>query len=190
MQVARFQALCIHTCCPSFFQFSCKSVFLVAVCLRWCKVLKSVPGVQPQLYVDNFKCDHFRVLLGCLQFRLCLLTFVVSFVCLRPCMSLPHCMALKPLSLLRMRTAFVRAVLSGALTLATPGAVPSLLEGLVGWTLAIMWSGSCVDIWPESRMCMSHIYGLLGVVSAGTPRHVPFTVLFLVLPLSWASLAF
>ena len=90
----------------------------------------------------------------------------------------------------KLRTAFVRAVLSGALTLATPGAVPSLLEGLVGWTLAIMWSGSCVDIWPESRICMSHIYGLLGVVSAGTPRHVPFTVLFLVLPLSWASLAF
>ena len=32
----------------------------------------------------------------------------------------------------KLRTAFVRAVLSGALTLATPGAVPSLLECLLG----------------------------------------------------------
>ena len=33
---------------------------------------------------------------------------------------------------------------------------------------------------------MSHTTnGLLGVVSAGTPRDVPFTELFLVLPLSW-----
>ena len=49
----------------------------------------------------------------------------------------------------KQRTAFVRAVLSGGLTLATPGAVPSLLEGLLGVTLAVMWSGSCVDIWPR-----------------------------------------
>ena len=33
-------------------------VFLVAVCLRWCKVLESVPGVQPQLYVVKFKCGQ------------------------------------------------------------------------------------------------------------------------------------
>ena len=166
-----------------------------AVCLRWCKVLKSVPGVQPQLYVDNFKCDHFRVLPRVLAVPALPLDFCGKLRLLKTMHVLAalhgaEASVVAQDGLRKLRTAFVRAVLSGALTLATPGAVPSLLEGLVGWTLAIMWSGSCVDIWPESRMCMSHIYGLLGVVSAGTPRHVPFTVLFLVLPLSWASLAF
>ena len=51
-------------------------------------------------------------------------------------MSLPHCMALKYSAvaqdgLKKLRTAFVRAGMSGGLTLATPGKVPSLLEGLV-----------------------------------------------------------
>ena len=75
---------------------------------------------------------------GCWQFRLCLLTLVVSFVCLRPCMHVlaalhgAEASVVAQDGLRKLRTAFVRAVLSGALTLAAPGAVPSLLEGLVG----------------------------------------------------------
>ena len=31
-------------------------VFIVALCLPWCRALESIPGVWPQLYADNLKC--------------------------------------------------------------------------------------------------------------------------------------
>ena len=31
-------------------------IFIVALCVPWCRALESIPGVRPQLYADNLKC--------------------------------------------------------------------------------------------------------------------------------------
>ena len=36
-------------------------VFIVALCVPWCRHLESMPGVKPQLYVDNLKCSAERL---------------------------------------------------------------------------------------------------------------------------------
>ena len=35
-------------------------VFIVALCVRWCRHLDALPSVEPQLYADNLKCSAER----------------------------------------------------------------------------------------------------------------------------------
>ena len=86
-------------------------------------------------------------------------------------------MLLKPLLFLFLVFAFGEAALSGSLRLANPGAVLSLLDGLVGSD-----PGFHV-VWCRFRMLRRHmeynssihelarVYSLLRVVSAGAPGH-------------------
>ena len=35
-------------------------IFIVALYVSWCRYLKSMPDVKPQLYADNLKCSAER----------------------------------------------------------------------------------------------------------------------------------
>ena len=35
-------------------------VFIVALCVPWCRHLEALPGVKPQLYADNLNCSAER----------------------------------------------------------------------------------------------------------------------------------
>ena len=45
-------------------------IFIVALCVPWCRHLDSFPDIKPQLYADNLKCsaNHPRALFGSARF--------------------------------------------------------------------------------------------------------------------------